>query len=65
MFAITANKNTWQDAENLDDTHGYTSYIWIPEETLTYGMYKLVLSASGRLRARLVFYELCKMFAQF
>ena len=25
-------KNTWQDAENLDATLGYTSYIWIPEE---------------------------------
>jgi len=34
-------------------------------ETLKYGMYKIVLSASGRLRARLVFYELCKMYAQF
>jgi hypothetical protein len=32
--------------------------------TLKYGMYRLVLSASGRLRARLVFYELCKMYAQ-
>ena len=25
-------KNTWQDAENLDATLGYTSYIWIPED---------------------------------
>ncbi len=33
--------------------------------TLQYGMYKIVLSASGRLRARLVFYELCKMYAQY
>jgi hypothetical protein len=34
-------------------------------ENLKYGMYRLVLTASGRLRARLVFYELCKMYAQY
>ena len=33
--------------------------------TLKYGMYRVVLSASGRLRARLIFYELCKMYAQY
>jgi len=33
-------------------------------ETLQYGMYKVVLTASARLRARLLFYELCKMYAQ-
>lgn len=33
-FAILVpNKNTWQDAENIDQTHPYKSYIWIPEET--------------------------------
>ncbi|GAJ13876.1 unnamed protein product, partial [marine sediment metagenome] len=33
-FAILVpNKNTWQDAENIDQTHPYISYIWIPEET--------------------------------
>jgi len=31
--------------------------------TLKYGMYRLELTASGRLRARLIFYELCKMYA--
>ena len=30
---LVTSKNTWQDAENLDSTHGYTAYIWIPEET--------------------------------
>lgn len=34
-------------------------------KTLKYGMYRVVLSASNRLRARLVFYELCKMYAQY
>lgn len=48
---------TGEDSDILD----LTDYF----ETLKYGMYKIVLSASGRLRARLVFYELCKMFAQF
>jgi len=33
--------------------------------TLKYGMYRLVLEASDRLRARMVFYELCKMYAQY
>jgi len=31
----------WQDAENLDATHGYTSYIWIPDETLQIKLLKL------------------------
>jgi len=44
-FAITANKNTWQDAENLDNTHGYTSYIWIPEETFKVDKMKLRIYA--------------------
>jgi len=35
------NINTWQDAENLDATHGYTSYIWIPDETLQIKLLKL------------------------
>lgn len=48
---------TGEDSDILD----LTDYF----ETLTYGMYKIVLSASGRLRARLVFYELCKMYAQY
>jgi len=37
----TSVKNTWQDAENLDDTHGYVSYIWIPEETFKVDVLKL------------------------
>lgn len=37
----TSVKNTWQDAENLDDTHGYTTYIWIPEETFSVDIMKL------------------------
>ena len=37
----TSVKNTWQDAENLDDIHGYTSYIWIPEETFKVDVMKL------------------------
>ena len=37
----TSVKNTWQDAENLDGTHGYTSYIWIPEETFKVDKMKL------------------------
>lgn len=37
----TSVKNTWQDAENLDDTHGYISYIWIPEETFKVDVMKL------------------------
>jgi len=37
----TSVKNTWQDAENLDDTYGYTSYIWIPEETFKVDVMKL------------------------
>ena len=37
----TSVKNTWQDAENLDDTHGYTTYIWIPEETFKVDVMKL------------------------
>lgn len=36
-------KNTWQDAENLDDTHGYTSYIWIPDETHSVVVMKLAI----------------------
>jgi len=36
-----STKNTWQDAENLDDTHGYNSYIWIPEETFAVNVMKL------------------------
>ena len=40
---ITNIKNTWQDAENLDDTHGYTSYIWIPEETYSVVVLKLAV----------------------
>jgi len=38
-------KNTWQDAENLDDTHGYISYIWIPEETFKVDIMKLRIYA--------------------
>jgi len=38
-------KNTWQDAENLDATHGYTSYIWIPDETLNIKLLKLHIYA--------------------
>jgi len=34
-------KNMWQDAENLDAVHGYTSYIWIPDETLEIKLLKL------------------------
>lgn len=26
-------KNTWQDADNMDNTHPYTAYIWIPTDT--------------------------------
>jgi len=37
----TSVKNTWQDAENLDDTHGYVSYVWIPEETFKVDVLKL------------------------
>lgn len=37
----TSVKNTWQDAENLDDTHGYISYVWIPEETFSIDIMKL------------------------
>ena len=37
----TSVKNTWQDAENLDDTHSYISYIWIPEETFKVDIMKL------------------------
>jgi len=37
----TSVKNTWQDAENLDDAHGYISYIWIPEETFKVDVMKL------------------------
>ena len=48
---------TGEDSDILDLTDHF--------ETLNYGMYKMVLSASGRLRARLVFYELCKMYAQY
>jgi hypothetical protein len=48
---------TGEDSDILD----LTDYF----ETLKYGMYKVVLSASGRLRTRLVFYELCKMYAQY
>lgn len=36
-----STKNTWQDAENLDDTHGYNSYVWIPEETFEVRILKL------------------------
>jgi len=48
---------TGEDSDILDLTDHF--------EDLQYGMYKLVLSASGRLRARMVFYELCKMYAQY
>ena len=42
MGAVYVNtKNTWQDAENLDDVHGYTSYMWIPEETFKVKLMKL------------------------
>ena len=40
---VTNVKNTWQDAENLDDAHGYTSYIWIPEETYSVVVMKLAV----------------------
>jgi len=40
---VTNVKNTWQDAENLDGTHGYTSYIWIPEETYSVVVMKLAV----------------------
>jgi len=36
-------KNTWQDAENLDGAHGYTSYIWIPTETHSVVVMKLAV----------------------
>ena len=42
MGAVYVNtKNTWQDAENLDDVHGYTSYVWIPEECFKVKILKL------------------------
>ena len=42
MGAVYVNtKNTWQDAENLDDAHGYTSYMWIPEEMFSVKIMKL------------------------
>lgn len=41
----TSVKNTWQDAENLDDTHGYTTYIWVPEETFKMDIIKLHIYA--------------------
>jgi hypothetical protein len=41
----TSVKNTWQDAENLDGTHGYTSYVWIPEETYTVDLLKIWIFA--------------------
>jgi hypothetical protein len=41
----TSVKNTWQDAENLDDTHGYISYIWVPEETARVDVMKLAVFA--------------------
>jgi len=47
---------TGEDTEELDLSEYFAE--------LKYGMYSLVLSASGRLRARLIFYELCKMYAQ-
>ena len=34
-------KNTWQDAENLDATHDYISYMWIPEEMFSVKIMKL------------------------
>ena len=37
----TSVKNTWQDAENLDNTHGYITYIWILEETYKVDVMKL------------------------
>jgi len=40
---VTNIKNTWQDSENLDDAHGYTSYIWIPEETYSVVAMKLAV----------------------
>ncbi|GAI75557.1 unnamed protein product [marine sediment metagenome] len=40
----TSVKNTWQDAENLDDEHGYVTYIWIPEETRMCSKYSLFQS---------------------
>jgi len=129
----TGVKNAWQVSENLDATHGYNVYIWIPTETFTVdivkiwlfaekyrtsdasgvseeaitgrtlsvaifdpngillqdfgvvttgedavildlswyfstlktGYYILALSASGRLTARVLIYELCKMYAQY
>lgn len=39
----TSVKNTWQDAENLDGTHGYISYFWIPEETFKVDVMKLAV----------------------
>ena len=42
MGAVYVNtKNTWQDAENLDDVHGYTSYVWVPEEMFSVKILKL------------------------
>ena len=42
MGAVYVNtKNTWQDAENLDELHGYTSYMWIPEEMFSVKIMKL------------------------
>jgi len=44
IYAIhTSVKNTWQDAENLDEEHGYVSYIWIPEETFKIDVLKLAV----------------------
>jgi len=42
-----------------DETIDLSSYF----SNLKYGMYKLTLEASGRIRVRLVFYELCVMYA--
>jgi len=41
----TSVKNTWQDAENLDEAHGYVTYIWIPEETFSVDLLKLAVFA--------------------
>jgi len=36
-----STKNTWQDAENLDNVHGYNSYVWVPEETYSIPIIKM------------------------
>jgi len=37
----TSVLNNWQDAGNLDDTHGYVTYVWVPEEVFKIDVLKL------------------------